>query len=131
LRQQRGEKTSGIIDLAFDSLIKVIQEAIQDLNIGNEEADEDQEWGSSVAAGCCLSLISQVVGDRVVSPITLFAADNITNESSWQKRYCGVVALGAILEGPTKENLHQILPDAIPLLMKLIDDRHQRVRYAV
>lgn len=39
--------------------------------------------------------------------------------------------MGAILEGPSKQNLQNVLTDAVPLLLDLIDDQHSRVRYAI
>ena len=132
--QARGDKGlnhSNIIETAFDMLEPMLEDTIQDLNIGNEEWDEEQEWGTSTAAGCCLSLVSQVVKDKVVAPITNFVAENIRITDNWEKRYCGIVALGAILEGPNKANLQEVLNPAVPMLLDLIDDRHPRVRYAI
>lgn len=83
MRLRRGIQTLNIIDTALSGLLGMIQYSIQELNIGNEE-DEDQEWGSSVAASCCLSLVSQVVGDKVVDPIYDFATENLDN-SNWEK----------------------------------------------
>lgn len=87
LRQERREDHLGLINVAFEALEEVIEETIKDLNIGNEEIDEDQEWGTSVAAGCCLSLVSLVIKDKVVQPITSFVADNIKDERNWNNRY--------------------------------------------
>ena len=84
-RQQRGAKMFKIIDMAFDSLLEILLFALQETNFYNENDDEPQ-WGSSVAAGCCLNLISQVLQDRVVEPITEFIARNLTKKNC-EKRY--------------------------------------------
>lgn len=131
LKEEKGLSHQNIIDTALEMLEPMLEEAIQDLNIGNEEVDEDQEWGTSTAAGCCLNLISHVVKDKIVEPITNFVAENIKIMDDWEKRYCGIVALGAILDGPERNNLQNILTPAIPLLLDLISDSHPRVRYAI
>ena len=125
---ENGQTNLGIIDRALDILIPLITTSIQDLNIGNEDVDEDQEWGTSVAAGCCLSLTSKVVGNKIVTPITQFVAENIEANQPWRNKYFGIIALGAILEGPEKGYLQNILDPAIPLLLILIDDPIPRIR---
>ena len=84
-RIQRGVKIHHIIDRALDSLLQIIMSALQDQNFGNDNDDEEQ-WGSSVAAGCCLNLVSQVVKDRIVHPVAEFAAENL-DKNSWEKKY--------------------------------------------
>ena len=130
IREERNLSHWNIIDTALDMLLDMIQETIIDLNIGNEEWDEDQEWGASTAAGCWLGLISLVAKDRVVDPITNFVAKSI-RDNNWRFRYSGIVALGAILEGPSKQTLLEILSPAMPELVNLIDDENLRVRYAI
>lgn len=131
MREEKNIQHFNFIDTAFDVLIEMIQETIQDINVGNEELDEEQQWGTSVAAASCLSLISLVAKDKVVVPITEFVAEKIRNENDWKMRYCGIVALGAILEGPTKKNLQSVLAPAVPMLLDLINDHHRRVKYAI
>lgn len=111
-------------------LLDMIKDSIKDLNIGNEEWDEDQEWGTSTAAGWLLSLISLIVKDKVVESITEFVADSIAQPNS-ESKYWGIVALGAILDGPSKQFLLETLTPALPQLIDLIDDRHYRVKYAI
>lgn len=86
-KEEQNQPHHGIIETAFDMLIPLLEHTIQDLNIGNEEVDEEQEWGTSTAAGCCLSLVTLVVKDKVVQPITDFVAKNIQYKDNWEKRY--------------------------------------------
>jgi importin subunit beta-1 len=130
LREEKGERHGDFTCTALNMLLDMIKENIQDLNIGNEDFDEDQEWGTSVAAGCCLNLVSHVARDLVIEPITNFVAEKIQSKD-WRHRYCGIIALGAILEGPNKENLQKILQPAVNLFLNLMEDSHPRVRYAV
>lgn len=128
MREEKGIDHLGLTNIASNMLIELLMNTIQDLNIGNEAIDEDQEWGTSVAAGCCLSLCSLVLKDKIVEPIIDFVAENIKENRQWEKRYCGIVALGAILEGPSKDKLQGILKPAVQTLMDLIGDNHPRVR---
>lgn len=127
-RKEDGRHSHNLIGIALDVLIDLIKGCIQELNIGNEEVDEDQEWGTSVAAGCCLDLVSKCVGDQIIFPIIDFVAEKIKDGQTWESKYCGIVALGAILEGPSPSNLYDQLHPAVPLLLELIDDDHPRVR---
>jgi importin subunit beta-1 len=58
-RKDDGRSGHDLIGRALNILLDLITGCIQELNIGNEEVDEDQEWGTSVAAGCCLDLVTK------------------------------------------------------------------------
>lgn len=86
-RNLKNKGHSNIINHVFEELEKMLESTIEELNIGNEEIDEEQEWGTSVAAGCCLSLVAQVVQNRIIDPVTNYAAANIQPKCQWQQRY--------------------------------------------
>lgn len=129
MRMDNGKDHSNIISTAFDIIMEMIFGCIQEINLGNIEEDNEQEWGTSVAAGCCLNLISKVVGDDVIEPVTNFAAKNIEEGMQWEQKYCGLLALGAILEGPDQNKLLEILTPAIPTLIDLLADSNRKVCY--
>ena len=124
-------KNYEIIKKVFpDCLDKMILKGIQELNIGNEEVDEEQEWGTSTAAAVCLNHVTMVIGDDVIEKVTTFVAGAINQENDWQTKYSGLVALGAILEGPTKPKLQKLLDPAVNQLLPFLEDSNPRIRYA-
>ncbi|CAI2382880.1 unnamed protein product [Moneuplotes crassus] len=129
MRIDNGKSHSNIIRTAFGIIMEMIFSCIQEINLGNIEEDDDQEWGTSVAAGCCLNLISKVVEDDVIEPVTNFAAKNIEEDMKWEQKYCGLLSLGAILEGPDKNKLLEILTPAVPQLIDLLADSNRKVSY--
>lgn len=50
-RLLNNQRINNIIDTAFDMLVELLKEAIQDSNMSGEEDDDEQDWCSSVAAG--------------------------------------------------------------------------------
>mmetsp|Transcript_13217 Transcript_13217/g.13168 ORF Transcript_13217/g.13168 Transcript_13217/m.13168 type:complete len:87 (+) Transcript_13217:258-518(+) len=51
MRIDNGKSHSNIIKTAFGIIMEMIFSCIQEINLGNIEEDDDQEWGTSVAAG--------------------------------------------------------------------------------
>lgn len=77
-----------------------------------------------------MSLISNVLGDKIIEPVTDFVGEKIKS-SKWEDQYCGIVALGAILEGPNKDRLQSVLSPAIEQLLELIDHNNNKIRYSI
>lgn len=50
---------------------------------------------------------------------------------NWGERYVGMLAFSSILEGPNPENLANIINDAYPNIVKMIDDPVPKVRQTV
>ena len=51
LRMDNGQSQHNFIETAFDMIVDMIIRCIQEITIGNEDEDDEQEWGTSVAAG--------------------------------------------------------------------------------
>jgi len=68
-----------------------------------------------MAAGHCLSLFAQNVGDPIVDHVMPFLRDNINHPTSWQHRDAAMLAFGSILEGPSKEKLAPLVEMVVPL----------------
>ena len=68
----------GYIAQASTDLINLLVESIQRIVIEDEDEDAD-EWGVALSAGCCLGVVSQVIGNPVMDPIIAFVSTNITS----------------------------------------------------
>ena len=54
---------------------------------------------SCVSAGLTLESVSRAIGDDVLSPILEFIQPKLSS-GNWVDRYIGMIAFGAILDGP-------------------------------
>jgi len=75
--------------------------------------------------------MAQILKDDIIEPVTIFAGNKISNENSWKDKYIGLLSLGAILDGPSKEKLMSILSTAIEPIMGLYTDNSRKVRETV
>ncbi|GAA6005310.1 karyopherin beta [Rhodotorula paludigena] len=92
-----------------------------------DEDATDDEWNVSMAAGTCLALLAQCVGDGIVSPIIPFVESNIKNPD-WRYREAAVMAFGSILDGPEEKILAPLVAQALPTLIEMMADPASQVR---
>lgn len=92
-----------------------------------EEDATDDEWNVSMAAGTCLALLAQCVGDGIVTPIIPFVEGNIKSPE-WRCREAAVMAFGSILDGPEEKILAPLVAQALPTLIDMMRDPSLHVR---
>lgn len=92
-----------------------------------DEDATDDEWNVSMAAGTCLALLAQCVGDGIVGPIIPFVESNIKNPD-WRYREAAVMAFGSILDGPEEKILAPLVAQALPTLIEMMRDPSLQVR---
>jgi importin subunit beta-1 len=92
-----------------------------------EEDAEDDEWNISMAAGTCLTLLSQAVGDTIVSFVVPFIESNIKSPD-WHHREAAVMTFGSILDGPDPQILAPLVTQALPLLIDMMQDSNTHVK---
>lgn len=92
-----------------------------------EEDASDDEWNVSMAAGTCLALLAQCVGDGIVTPIIPFVEGNIKSPE-WRCREAAVMAFGSILDGPEEKILAPLVAQALPTLIEMMRDPSLHVR---
>lgn len=92
-----------------------------------EEDATDDEWNVSMAAGTCLSLLAQCVGDAIVTPIIPFVESNIKSPE-WRCREAAVMSFGSILDGPEEKILEPLVAQALPTLIEMMSDESLHVR---
>lgn len=91
-----------------------------------EDATED-EWNVSMAAGTCLALLAQAVGDGIVTPIIPFVESHIKS-TEWRQREAAVMAFGSILDGPEEKLLLPLVSQALPTIIDMMQDSHVQVK---
>ncbi|KAF9904396.1 karyopherin beta [Linnemannia zychae] len=94
---------------------------ILELMTKQDEDDDEDDWNLCMAAGTCLSVTAQSVGDACVTPVIQFVETNIRH-TQWQYREASVMAFGSILEGPSQELLVPPVAQALPFLIEMMND---------
>lgn len=110
----------------YNDLLQIILFLLNDSEI-DEDEDADT-WNTSTAAGCCLHLMAQNVEDIIIQDVITFVESKITNNEKWQDKYFSLLALGAIIEGPSKESLQNVLSPAMGIILNLYRDDNRKVR---
>ena len=95
------------------------------------EDPEDDDWSVAMAAGACLQLYAQNIGNYVVEPTIHFVSSNITNTDNWRSREAAVMAFGSILDGPDHDQLKNIISQALTPILGLISDASLQVKETV
>ncbi len=86
----------------------------------DEDAGDD-EYNISRAAYQCLQLYSQTVGGSIIQPVLSFVEANLRHED-WHNRDAAVSAFGAIMEGPEEKVIAPIVKQALPVIIKMMED---------
>lgn len=86
----------------------------------DEDAGDD-EYNISHAAYQCLQLYAQCVGSGIVHPVLGFVEANLRHED-WHHRDAAVSAFGAIMEGPEEKTIVPIVKQALPVIIKMMED---------
>lgn len=107
-------------DFAKRALPELVPSLLELLTKQEEDQDED-EWNPSMAAGTCLALVAQCVGNDIVSPVVPFVEQNIQNQN-WHFRDAAVMAFGSILDGPESHVLQPLVTQALPVIVNMLED---------
>jgi importin subunit beta-1 len=84
--------------------------------------DEDAEfsaWNLHAASGSCLASISQTIGAAVIPVVFPFVTAHIRS-NDWRERDAAIAALGCILEGPSTQEIGQIVVEAVPIVVEAL-----------
>ncbi|KAJ1031485.1 hypothetical protein NDA13_001878 [Ustilago tritici] len=109
--------------IALPEIVPVLLEL---LKTQDEDADED-EWDVSKAAGTCVGLLAQVVGDDIVRLAVPFVEGNIKNPD-WHAREAAVMCFGSIMEGPDRKTLAPLVESALPTIIEMLRDQSIAVK---
>lgn len=124
--KKKGEQSKEYVVQIFSELLPLMLQLLNDSDI--EEEDDSDTWNRSTAAGCCLHLMAQNVGDEIIQDVISFVESKIGEGASWKDKYFGLLALGAILEGPSKQSLINVLAPAMGIILTLYADESRKVR---
>ena len=113
------------IAAALEHLGPLLTEA---LTKQDEDADlDDETWNLSMAAGTCLSLVSNTVEDLVVPVIMPFVQQHIKSDN-WRFREAAIMAFSSTLDGPSMKVIGPYVNQSIPVLLAALSDPHVMVK---
>jgi importin subunit beta-1 len=115
-------KCLNIIKRAVPALAPVLTQAL----LRGEPDPDSENWNVSMAAGTCLDLIANTVGDEVVPHVLPFVDANIQKPNP-REREVALLAFGSILEGPV-DKIREMLDNVLPALMNLLGDANASVK---
>ena len=101
-----------------------------DLLTQQDEDAADDEYDTQRAAYQCLQLYAQAVGNVIVPSVLAFVEANIRSEN-WRFRDAAVSAFGAIMEGPEDSTLDNLVKQALPVLIGMMEDPVVQVKDSV
>ena len=96
----------------------------------HDEDDDDDEFGVSISAGCCLGAISLLIGNDIMEPVLAFVSQHMQNPN-WKARYSALLALGAITEGPDRQKFMSVIKPGLVGLVGMFQDPSPKVREAI
>jgi len=80
------------------------------------EDDDDNSYSVAQAACVCLTEVVAALGDDIVDKLTAFVSENYAH-ADWHNRDAAVMALGALLKGPSAEKLKTFLDAGLPSMV--------------
>ena len=92
--------------------------------------EEDDEWGVTMSAGCCLQKVALLIKNDVMTVVFPFVEKNL-EMTDWKMRYSGLIALGAIIEGPEKMKFKEILAPKLEQILNMFQDSVTKVRESI
>lgn len=125
--QAGSRKPLNIIGQALPFLVPLLTET---LTKGKTEDEDDDTWNLGMAAGMCLQLVAQVVGDACVDKVLEFVQANFANPD-WKYREAAVLAYGSIMEGPSSEKMRPLVQNSYSHLVQRLADPSIAVRDTV
>jgi importin subunit beta-1 len=95
-----------------------------------EQLDDNSEMNCSISSGLTLESVSKVIGDAVLTTMLDYIQPKI-GSTRWIDRYTGMLAFGAILDGPNPDTICSYVGQAFEGILNMINDPIQRVRHTV
>ncbi|KAI0562987.1 Importin beta [Gracilaria domingensis] len=88
---------------------------------------DDSEWTLRKCSASAIDMFSHVFGDELLEHLLPRLEGKVADESHWEQRECGILALGAIAQG-CYHGMQPVLPRVASFLFGLTGDQHNMVR---
>lgn len=91
-----------------------------------DESDDDDDWTPSKAAGVCIMLMAQCVGDTILDCVMPFLKH--FSSTDWKYKEAAIMAFGSILDGPDPAKLMTLVEQAMPALLDSMAEKNVTIR---
>eukprot|EP00471_Norrisiella_sphaerica_P001993 CAMPEP_0184482176 /NCGR_PEP_ID=MMETSP0113_2-20130426/3753_1 /TAXON_ID=91329 /ORGANISM="Norrisiella sphaerica, Strain BC52" /LENGTH=962 /DNA_ID=CAMNT_0026861767 /DNA_START=322 /DNA_END=3211 /DNA_ORIENTATION=+ len=125
-----GTTTSQGTEICMNYIKAVAPHLVPVLNscLTKQDDFDDNAWTAAKAAAACLELMTHVTGDDMLHFALPLIHQNM-QLSGWREREAGMMALGSILDGPSKEVMIQNLdPRLVIAALDMLSDSKLLVR---
>lgn len=116
------ENFYGFMSTSVDQVLPILLECMT-----KQEEDEDIDWGIAQAAGTCLKLLAQTVGNPVINIVMPFIQGQI-GSPNWHYKEAAILAFGSILDGPDEAILRPYITQAMVPLLQAFQDTNVQVK---
>ena len=110
------------IRLFKDPLLSLLLDCLK-----KKDNSSDSDWNISIASACCISLMAQILRDDIIEPILRFIGENLSSDK-WPNRDAALLSFAAMLKGPDRAKLNQLILQALPALCLSLKDAKNQVR---
>ena len=120
---QFGEECNALLGLseqAMSYLVPILTEVMAGSS-STDDDDEEEEWDSAMAAGTCLALLAQAVGDKLVDSVIQFVNSNY-NSPNPKLREASMLAYGSLMDGPSSTRLTPIIQMSLSVIVDSLND---------
>ncbi|PKI85159.1 karyopherin Kap95 [Malassezia vespertilionis] len=104
-----------------------IAPVLMELLTQQDEGTDEDEWDVAKAAGTCLGLLAQVVGDAIVAITVPFIEANIKSPD-WRRREAALMCFGSIMDGPESKLLETLVVQALATVIETLQDTSTAVK---
>jgi len=117
------------------SLLQLIQQGLEITEFDSSEADLEEtfdeiSWTVNRASAHFLQELAMMLGNEIWDPVVQWATTKLNSEE-WLEQYKGMVALGAVLEGPSSDLIALNMDQVYPSLFTLFDNSDKsKLRWA-
>ena len=120
--------SSNLAKQALRFLVPILTDVMsRDDNTSDAEDDDDDTWNSGMAAGTCLSLLSQATGDECVDLVLEFVNSHYKSPKPSQ-REAAMLAYGSIMEGPSLAKMGPLIQMSLNVIVEALNDSVVSVR---
>ncbi len=110
------------IKTAYEGLRILLLECLK-----RKSSSDNNDWNISVAASCCLNLVANIVKDAIAEPVLAYVSENI-GSADWKCRDAALLSFAAILKGPQRTTLNNLVQQALDTLIAMLKDPKEQVR---
>lgn len=100
---------------------------LENMTKQQDDDDDGDNWDISMASAALLEGIARTIRDEILDKVLPFVTGNIENQS-WRLKEASIMAFGMILDGPSEQRIQPIITQALPYLIRSMEDPKPLVR---